>query len=110
MASKKKSTKKTAKPSKIVAQGDKARFVRSLPRSMPAREIQARAAKAGMVISVPYVHNIRSASGKKARALVRIKMPVKKQEQLLGQIIRSLGPARVKKVLEQVETALVSEA
>src|SRR5690606_36817683 len=53
-----------------VRQGDKAAFVRGLPRSMAASEVVDRAATKGMIISKAYVHNIRSAANKAARALM----------------------------------------
>ena len=60
MASKKRSTNKSkGNGGTTIRQGDKAAFVRSLPRSMAASEVVERAGAKGMVISKAYVHNIR---------------------------------------------------
>lgn len=117
MAGKKKAKKAkavAAKASKadVVRQGDKAAFVRSLPRSMAASEVVEQAGAKGMVISKAYVHNIRSAANKAARALMAkegkktIKGNKNKLESQLKELIISLGPARAKKILQQVEVSL----
>lgn len=95
-----------------IRQGDKAAFVRSLPRSMPASEVVDRAADRGMIISKAYVHNIRSAANKAARALMakegkkKVKGPKPKLESQFRELVITLGPARAKKLLNQVETSL----
>ncbi|NLE85643.1 MAG: hypothetical protein GX607_04515 [Myxococcales bacterium] len=127
MATKKRTTKKSSKSTPRAAkkapartstsqptirQGDKAAFVRSLPRSMPASEVVERAADKGMVISKAYVHNIRSAANKQARSLLSkegkktIKGPKKKLESQFRELVITLGPARAKKLLSQVELSL----
>jgi hypothetical protein len=127
MATKKRTTKKSSKttargakkaPARsdsaqpTIRQGDKAAFVRSLPRSMPASEVVERAGEKGMVISKAYVHNIRSAANKQARSLLSkegkktVKGPKKKLESQFRELVISLGPARAKKLLSQVELSL----
>lgn len=127
MATKKRTTKKSSKTTaraakkasarlnssqSTIRQGDKAAFVRSLPRSMPASEVVERAGEKGMVISKAYVHNIRSAANKQARALLSkegkktVKGPKKKLESQFRELVISLGPARAKKLLSQVELSL----
>jgi hypothetical protein len=124
----KKATKKTAKksarktsrrgggskrsPSPVIRQGDKAAFVRGLSRSMPASEVVDKARAKGMIISKAYVHNIRSAANKAARALMAkegkktVKGGKKKLETQFRELVVTLGPARAKKLLSQVETSL----
>jgi hypothetical protein len=115
MASKKKKAgkkKATAKGGFVVRQGDKAAFVRSLPRSLPASEVVERALERGMVMSKAYVHNIRSAANKAARALMAkegkktVKGTKPKLESQFRELVISLGPSRAKKLLSQVETSL----
>ena len=107
MATKKKTSKKPT-----IRQGDKAAFVRGLPRSMPASEVVDRAAAKGMIISKAYVHNIRSAANKSARSLLSkegkrtVKGNRRKMEGQFRELCIVLGPARAKKLLAQVETAL----
>ena len=108
MAAKKKITKK-----RVVRQGDKTTFVRSLPRSMPATEVQAKAKAEGLVMTTAYIHNIRSATGKKAREMLKgkkklVKGNKKSQEKMFSELVVSLGPARCKKLLEQTEAALIA--
>lgn len=99
-----------------IRQGDKAAFVRGLSRSMPASEVVERAGAKGMIISKAYVHNIRSAANKAARALMAkegkktIKGGKKKMESSFRELVISLGPARAKKLLSQVETSLAIAA
>lgn len=115
MASKKKKAgkkKATAKAGFVVRQGDKAAFVRSLARSLPASEVVERAAERGMVMSKAYVHNIRSAANKAARVLMAregkkaVKGNKKQHESQYKELVIALGPARAKKLLSQVETSL----
>jgi len=113
MAAKKKGKKKVARQSsETVRQGDKAAFVRSLPRSMAASEVVDRAKEKGMIISKAYVHNIRSAANKAARALMAkegkktVKGNKTKLESQMKELIIALGPARAKKLLAQVEVSL----
>jgi hypothetical protein len=114
MAAKKKGKKKAVarQNSSSVRQGDKAAFVRSLPRSMAASEVVDRAKEKGMIISKAYVHNIRSAANKAARALMAkegkktIKGNKTKLESQMKELIIALGPARAKKLLSQVEVSL----
>jgi hypothetical protein len=128
----KKATKKTAKksarktsrrgggskrsPSPVIRQGDKAAFVRGLSRSMPASEVVDKARAKGMIISKAYVHNIRSAANKAARALMAkegkktVKGGKKKLETQFRELVVTLGPARAKKLLSQVETSLAIAA
>jgi len=115
MASKKKKAgkkKATAKGGFVVRQGDKAAFVRSLARSLPASEVVERAIERGMVMSKAYVHNIRSAANKAARALMAkegkktVKGTKTKLESQFRELVISLGPSRAKKLLSQVETSL----
>jgi hypothetical protein len=47
--------------------GSKAAFVRSLPRTMRARDVVARAKAAGIELNEKYVHRVRSMSGGKKR-------------------------------------------
>jgi hypothetical protein len=118
MAAKKKAKK--ASPARAAAstirQGDKAAFVRSLPRSMAASEVVDRAGEKGMVISKAYVHNIRSAANKAARALMAkegkktVKGNKTKLESQLKELVIALGPARAKKLLSQVEVSLAISA
>ncbi len=129
MAAKKKAKKSARKPSSSrgtvssktrqsdkVRQGDKAAFVRSLPRSMAASEVVDRAAELGMIISKAYVHNIRSAANKAARSLMAkegkktIKGSKPKLESQFKELVVSLGPARAKKLLSQVEVSLAIAA
>lgn len=99
-----------------VRQGDKAAFVRSLPRSMPASEVVDRSAELGMIISKAYVHNIRSAANKAARALMAkegkktVKGNKTKLESQFRELVIGLGPARAKKLLSQVEVSLAIAA
>ncbi|GEM_PF-1075705 len=96
----------------IIRQGDKAAFVRGLSRSMPASEVVEQAEENGMIISKAYVHNIRSAANKAARALMAkegkktVKGDKKKIESQFRELVITLGPARAKKLLSQVETSL----
>lgn len=128
----KKATKKSAKKSTrksikrdsgakrsstpIIRQGDKAAFVRGLSRSMPASEVVDKARARGMIISKAYVHNIRSAANKAARALMAkegkktVKGGKKKLETQFRELVVTLGPARAKKLLSQVETSLAIAA
>ena len=115
MATKKKTTKKKTSARKkkpIIRQGDKCAFVRSLPRSLAASEVVERAASKGMVISKAYVHNIRSAANKAARELMKKegkkKLTGKRStlERNFKELVITLGPARSKKLLSQVEDGL----
>ncbi len=116
VAKKKTAKKATTKPARTAApgvrQGDKAAFVRELARSMPASEVVERAAEKGMIISKAYVHNIRSAANKAARALMAkegkktVKGNKKQHESQFRELVIALGPARAKKLLSQVETSL----
>lgn len=105
-----------SKTSSVIRQGDKAAFVRDLPRSMPASEVVDRAGAKGMIISKAYVHNIRSAANKAARALMAkegkktVKGGKKKLETQFRELVVTLGPARSKKLLTQVETSLAIAA
>lgn len=124
MAAKKKAKKaarkvggsRAASPKTKIRQGDKAAFVRSLPRSMPASEVVDRAAELSMIISKAYVHNIRSAANKAARALMAkegkktLKGNKNKLESQFRELVVSLGPARSKKLLAQVEVSLALAA
>jgi hypothetical protein len=100
----------------VIRQGDKAAFVRGLARSMPASEVVERARAKGMIISKAYVHNIRSAANKAARALMAkegkktVKGGKKKIETQFRELVVTLGPARSKKLLSQVETSLAIAA
>lgn len=95
-----------------IRQGDKAAYVRELPRSMPASEVVEKAAEKGMIISKAYVHNIRSAANKAARALMakegkkKVSGNKTKWESQFRELVIALGPARSKKLLSQVETSL----
>lgn len=79
---------------------------------MPASEVVDRARELGMIISKAYVHNIRSAANKASRALMAkegkktVKGNKSKLESQFREIVVSLGPARAKKLLSQVETSL----
>lgn len=113
-ASKASSSKATASKatSSSVRQGDKAAFVRSLPRSLPASEVVEQAREHDLIISKAYVHNIRSAANKAARALMAkegkktIKGDKTKLESNFRELVIALGPARAKKLLSQVEVSL----
>lgn len=111
---KKKTSRKPATKKKPLRQGDKCAFIRGLPRSMPAVEVQARAEKLGMVLSLPYIHNIRSAAGKRSREVLQKtgRKPIKgtkaQKERLFLDLVVHLGPTRAKKLLEQAELALRS--
>lgn len=100
----------------VIRQGDKAAFVRGLARSMPASEVVERARAKGMIISKAYVHNIRSAANKAARALMAkegkktVKGGKKKLETQFRELVVTLGPARSKKLLSQVEISLAIAA
>jgi hypothetical protein len=121
-AAKKKTTakkvakKKVSKSGDVIRQGDKAAFVRGLPRSLPASEVVDRAAAKGMIMSKAYVHNIRSAANKAARALMSkegkktLKGPKTKLEKQFRELVITLGPSRAKKLLSQVETSLAIAA
>ena len=103
------------KKTPTVRQGDKTKFVRTLPRSMSADEVCERAAKKGLVMSKAYVHNIRSAANLKSRTLLKkgkklVKGGVKTQEKAFRELVVTLGPARCKKLLEQTEAMLAAEA
>jgi hypothetical protein len=99
-----------------IRQGDKAAFVRSLPRSMAASEVVDRAAELFMIISKAYVHNIRSAANKAARSLMAkegkktLKGNKGRLESQFKELVVSLGPARAKKLLSQVEVSLAIAA
>ena len=105
-----------ARPTEKIRQGDKAAFVRSLARSMAASEVVDRAGELGMIISKAYVHNIRSAANKAARSLMAkegrrtIKGNKNKLESQFKELVVSLGPARSKKLLSQVEVSLAIAA
>jgi hypothetical protein len=105
-----------SKAASVVRQGDKAAFVRNLPRSMAASEVVDRAREKSMIISKAYVHNIRSAANKAARALMAkegkktVKGGKKKLETQFRELVVTLGPARAKKLLSQVETSLAIAA
>lgn len=115
-ASSKTSSRTSTKGEPVIRQGDKAAFVRGLSRSMPASEVVDRAAAKGMIISKAYVHNIRSAANKAARALMAkegkktVKGGKKKLETQFRELVVTLGPARAKKLLSQVETSLAIAA
>ncbi len=100
----------------VIRQGDKAAFVRGLPRSLPASEVVDRAAERGMIMSKAYVHNIRSAANKAARALMAkegkktVKGPKPQLEKQFRELVITLGPSRAKKLLSQVETSLAIAA
>ena len=110
MAAKKKKKKILGAPK--LRQGDKTAFVRKQPRSMSASDVRAKAAEAGMDISIPYIHNIRSAIARDARE--KLGKPSKaiagkdkkQQEALFEQLVVVLGPARCRKLLDKVEAAL----
>jgi hypothetical protein len=112
----KKTSRKAATAGATIRQGDKAAFVRGLSRSMPASEVVERAAAKNMIISKAYVHNIRSAANKAARALMAkegkktLKGGKKRLESQFRELVISLGPARAKKLLAQVETSLAIAA
>lgn len=126
MAAKKKAKKASRKtpaprassssPKVTIRQGDKAAFVRSLPRSLAASEVVERAAELSMIISKAYVHNIRSAANKAARSLMAkegkktIKGNKPKLESQFKELVVSLGPSRAKKLLSQVEVSLALTA
>ena len=73
-------------------------------------------ANRGMVMSKAYVHNIRSAANKAARALMAkegkktVKGNKAKLESQFRELVISLGPSRAKKLLSQVETSLAISA
>jgi hypothetical protein len=83
---------------------------------MPASEVVDRAAAKGMIISKAYVHNIRSAANKAARVLMAkegkktVKGGKKRLESQFRELVVTLGPARAKKLLAQVETSLAISA
>lgn len=117
MASKKKAAKKkVASSGFVIRQGDKAAFVRALPRSLPASEVVDRGAARGLIMSKAYVHNIRSAANKAARALLAkegkktVKGSKSKLESQFKELVIALGPSRAKKLLSQVETSLAISA
>lgn len=101
--------------SKVIRQGDKCSFVRSLPRSIPAREVLARAEQKGMILSLAYIHNIRSKAGQKSRDILKrtgrvtVRGGRKTQENTFRQLVVLLGPARAKKLLSECEVALAQE-
>jgi hypothetical protein len=100
------------KQKKTIRQGDKTALVRKLPRSMPASEVVERAAAKGMVISKAYVHNIRSASNKLSRKVLKEggkKLPTGRQaEKLFAGLVVQMGPARARKLLNMAEAAIVA--
>lgn len=104
----------TSKKKKIAKQGAKTAFVRSLPRSLSAAEVQERAAAEGLTLSVAYIHNIRSAASQLSRTLEKgrkiVKGDKKVQEKAFRELVIALGPARCKKLLDQVEGALIAKA
>ena len=106
MTKKKKTTKKPAPP-----QGAKCAFVRSLPTSLSAAEVQDRAAKKGLVMSRAYIHNIRSAFAKQSRAVLKKSKPVKgtkaQKERLFMNLVIDLGPLRAKALLTRAELAMI---
>lgn len=101
--------------SKVIRQGDKCAFVRSLPRSIPATEVRARAERKGMILSIAYIHNIRSKAGQKSRDILKktgratVKGGRKTQENVFRELVVLLGPARAKKLLTECEVALAQE-
>lgn len=115
-ATAKKATRNVSPTGEVIRQGDKAAFVRGLPRSLPASEVVDRAAEKGMIMSKAYVHNIRSAANKAARSLMAkegkktIKGPKPQLEKQFRELVVTLGPSRSKKLLSQVETSLAIAA
>ena len=107
-----KKSKVTRQSDPNIRQGDKAAFVRGLARSLAASVVVDEARALGMIISKAYVHNIRSAANKASRALMAregkktVSGPRPKLESQFKQLVVSLGPARAKKLLAQVETSL----
>lgn len=113
MTKKKKTTKKKTIE---VRQGDKSKFVRALTRTLPARDVQARAARAGMKMSIPYIHNIRSAATKKSREILKrsarkpIKGTRKQKEALFLDLVVHIGAQRAQALLKKAEFALKLDA
>jgi hypothetical protein len=100
----------------VIRQGDKAAFVRGLARGLPASEVVDLAGAKGMIVSKAYVHNIRSAANKAARAFMAkegkktVKGARPKLESQFRELVVSLGPSRARKLLSQVETSLAIAA
>lgn len=113
---------KTASPSAKTA-ATKADFVRTMPRSMPAKEVVATAKAAGVQITEKYVYNVRSDSktGKAAvkkpsptaKAVAKPATPVKAtpvstggNETQLRKLVLALGVVRSRQLLDELERGL----
>lgn len=106
----------------------KADFVRTMPRSMPAKEVVATAKAAGVQITEKYVYNVRSdskpgkAAAKKpaaaAKAVAKPSTPVKAaavstgtvsnggNETQLRKLVLALGVVRSRQLLDELERGL----
>jgi hypothetical protein len=96
-----------------IPQGAKSAFVRNQPLDLPATEVQIRAEKKGMLISLPYIHNIRSALQKRNKVVLKKgRKPVKgskaQKERMFMDLALGLGPHRAKALLTKTELALRS--
>jgi hypothetical protein len=93
--------------------GTKSAFVRSLPRSLSAKEVVEQAKQRGMTLSVAQVYNIRSTSASKGRpASTSIARPAPRAvtssgdaESRLRRLIIELGLQRAKAVMAEVQAA-----
>jgi hypothetical protein len=108
--------KKKKTPTTTIPKGDKTAFVRKQPRSLPATKVQELAAKAGIEISVAYIHNIRCSSARIARDALQKKGAKKvpgnkaQKEKLFTSIVLDLGAARCRQLLEKLDAALQAQA
>lgn len=93
--------------------GTKSAFVRSLPRSLSAKEVVEQAKQHGMTLSVAQVYNIRSTSSSKgrpaststARPAPRAASSSGDSESRLRRLIIELGLQRAKAVMAEVQAA-----
>jgi hypothetical protein len=110
--------------------GAKAAFIRSMPSSMPAKEVVSEAAKQGLKITEGHVYNLRSGSSKKVKngattltvtngsgsaakrgpgrpPKAAAAAPATTQESALRRAIAELGLTRARAVFAEVEAAFV---
>jgi hypothetical protein len=106
------SKKPSAKPAKV----NKSAFIRSLPRTMTAKEVVAKAKAQGLSISVPLVYIARAAAKKKAGkrgpgrprkdASSMAKAPASGVEDLLRAAAAEIGLSRAMALLSEQHDAV----
>ena len=90
----------------------KASFVRSLPRTLTAKEVVQRAKAAGMRLSTAYVYVLRSkaAGGSRPNGLKRGPKPKGGLEHQFVNLVLEVGIARASELLARVRSASSSAA